>query len=60
MNATQTIPRIAPSHTAVFARRAAPESIEAHLAARRTERAALDEHIAWLEGLLAQRQEAQQ
>ena len=59
MSAQIRLPWIAPSCREAFARRAAPESIEVHLAARRAERDALDQHITWLEGLLTQRQEAQ-
>lgn len=60
MNTTQTIPRIAPSYRKSFERYASHEAVMAHLAARNAERTELEQHIAWLEGLLAQRQEAQQ
>jgi hypothetical protein len=59
VSATQTIPRIAPSYKESFARYASPEAIRAHLAARCAERAGLDQHIAWLEDLLARREGAQ-
>jgi hypothetical protein len=42
----------------MFAAHATSESIRDHLMARRTELAALDREITWLEGLLVQREEA--
>lgn len=59
MNPTyRTLPWVAQSCRGMFAAHATSESIRDHLMARRTELAALDREITWLEGLLVQREEA--